>query len=261
MEFRLKKKYDDDVYRKILTVIKAFGAIKTENGWYLARAKYKALVDSLILNVGEDPTEPLYIPSDLHQVIIQEDKITKELAEILRKAQYDFEMGIWSMDDAVFEAFTNYCEQNNINFYIVKDSEKVNIFEKESILSKLDYIENEVERTHYRSFLDDLILIGLLRKLNDNQIKIAEALKTHVDKIYEDITVKNTKDDTVVFYYKKLDPLLLYITDNVVGKRTIILRPEDMITVPREVAEELVKLGKGDIIEPKGTGTQGSKGT
>ena len=90
MEFRLKKKYDDDVYRKILTVIKAFGAIKTENGWYLARAKYKSLVDSLILNIGEDPTEPLYIPSDLHQVIIQEDKITKELAEILRKAQYDF---------------------------------------------------------------------------------------------------------------------------------------------------------------------------
>jgi len=260
MEFKLKKKYDDDVYRKILTVIKAFGAIKTENGWYLARAKYKSLVDSLILNIGEDPTEPLYIPSDLHQVIVQEDKITKELAEILRKAQYDFEMGIWTMDDAVFEAFTNYCEQNNINFYVVRDAEKVNIFEKESILSKLDYIENEVERTHYRSFLDDLILIGLLRKINDNQIKIAEALKTHVDKIYEDITVKNAKD-TVVFYYKKLDPMLLYITDNVVGKRTIILRGEDMITLEREVAEELEKLGKGEIIEPKGTGTQGSKGT
>ena len=142
----------------------------------------------------------------------------------------------------------------------MKDSEKVNIFEKESILSKLDYIENEVERTHYRSFLDDLILIGLLRKLNDNQIKIAEALKTQVDKIYEDITVRNAKDDTVVFYYKKLDPMLLYITDNIIGKRTIILRPEDMITLQREVAEELVKLGKGDIIEPKGTGTQGSKG-
>jgi len=260
MEFRLKKTYSDDDYRKILTVINAFKAIKTENGWYLGRAKYKTLVDSLILNIGEDPTDPLYIPSYVHQVTLQDDKINKDLSAILRKAQYDFDTGIWSMNDEIFKLFTQYCEQNNINFYVVKDSEKVDIFEKETILSKLEYIENEVERTHYRSLLDNLTLEGLLRKLNDNQIKIAEALKTKVDKIYEEVTVKEDNGDTVTFYYISIEPMILYISSED-GKRTIVLYREDLVTLPRQVAEELVKLKRGRILEPKRTGTQGPEGT
>jgi hypothetical protein len=261
MEFKLKKTYSDEDYKKILTVINAFKAIKTDNGWYLGKTKYRALVDSLILNFGEDPTDPLYIPSYVHQVTLQDDKINKDLSAILRKAQYDFDTGIWSMNDEVFKLFTQYCEQNNINFYVVKDSEKVDIYEKETILSKLEYIENEVERTHYHSLLDNLTLEGLLRKLNDNQIKIAEALKMKVDKIYEEVTVKDGKDDTVVFYYTKFEPLMLFITDEVEGKRTVILRPQDLITLHRQVAEQLVKLKKGEIVEPKRTGTQGPEGT
>jgi len=261
MEFRLKKKYSDEDYMKILSIINAFRAIKTENGWYLGREKYKALVDSFKLNIGEDPTDPLYIPSDVHQVTLQNDKIDKDLSTILRKAQYDFDTGIWSMNDDVFKLFTDYCEQHDINFYVVKDSEKVDIYEKETILSKLDYIEHEVERTRYHSILDSLTLEGLLRKLNDNQIKIAEALKTKVDKIYEEVTVKEGDDETVIFHYTKYEPLILCINDEVEGKRTVFLRPQDLITLHRQTAEELVKLKVGEIVESKRTGTQGPEGT
>ena len=260
MEFRLKKTYSEEDYRKILTIINAFRAIKTENGWYLGREKYKALVDSFKLNIGEDPTEPLYIPSYVHQVIIQEDKITKDLAAILKKAQYDFDMGIWSMNDELFKLFTQYCEQNNISFYVVKDSEKVDIFEKEIILSKLEYIENELERIHSSYYLDNLTLEELLKSLNENQIKIAEALKIKVDKVYEEVTVKENNGDKVTFYYISTEPMILFIF-NEDGKRTIALHKEDLVTLPRQVAEELVKLNRGKILESKGTGTQGPEGT
>lgn len=259
MEFRLNRRYEDEEYRKILMIIKSFKAIKTENGWYLPSSMYKSMVEAFKLNIGYDPTEPMYGMNELYHVIFK-DKVDKpEMADILRKAQFDPDTGIFVMDAGTFKHFAEFCEDNSIKYYLLQDAEKTDVWEKETTLSLLRDIKDEMEKFDYRSILSTDALFQILRSLNDNQIKLAQLIGEKIKKLYEEIEVEKETGDKVMFYYLSLDPVMLIVRRGQ-EQSVFYLKSEDIITLDRNVAEQLVKMKRGKILEEKRTGTEGEEG-
>jgi hypothetical protein len=254
MQFQLKQRYDEEVYRKIIGIIKAFKAVRTyDDSWYLTTGMYRSMVQAMILNLGFDPTEPLYEPTSLHQVLVQGEYNAPEYLEIIKKAQFDADTGILTMDDDTFSVFAQYCEKNGIKYYLLQDADKVDVWEKETTLSLLADLKREIESFNYRAVLSSIDLAGILRTVNDNQIAIAKKIDMEVRKIYTEVEVKNEpeKPPNVIFHYLSIDPMILYVKDD--GNTTVeILRFQDILTLRKDVALELVKLKKGEIIEEKG---------
>jgi len=251
MEFKLKKRYEENIYRKILGIMRAFRAIKSyDDYWYLPIGMYKSLVQAMQLNLGFDPTDPLYEPTPLHQVLVKGEYNDQEFIEIIRKGQLDPETGILTMDDDTFSLFTQYCEKKGIKYSILQDAEKVDVWEKETIFSLLSDLRKDMESFNYRSVLSSMDLESILRTLNDNQLKIAEKLDVEIKKIYAEIQVKPEETEQVMFRYLSIDPLILYIKDEGITT-TQVLRFQDILTLRKDVATELVNMKKGEIIEEK----------
>lgn len=248
MEFKLNRYFNEEEYNSILRIIKSFHAIKTDNGWYMTSSMYKSMVNAFIINIGYDPTEPIYGLTELYQVIVK-DVDNPEFANIVKKAQFDEDTGILTMDETTFKQFADFCTNNNIKFYMLKDADKIDIWEKETTMSLLHDIREEMEHFNYKTVLSSEELLGLLKVINENQLKIAESSGIKVKKIYDEIETHNTKE-TVHFIYNSIDPMILYIKDDGITN-TAVLRHQDILTLDRDVAEELVKLKKGEIIEKK----------
>ncbi|MGC8699228.1 MAG: hypothetical protein ACP5RE_03535 [Candidatus Acidifodinimicrobium sp.] len=251
MEFKLKKYYEGEEYNQILRIIKSFKGIKTDNGWYMTTSMYRSMVEAMKINLGDNPTEPVYGMTELYQVLLK-DKVEKpELAAIIKQAQFDPDIGVLTMNEEVFQKFTDFCEKNGVKYYILKDADKIDVWEKETTMSLLYDIRKEMEAFNYRAILSSTELTDMLRIINENQEKLAKDIGVNVKKIYQDVQT-GKEPETVLFIYKSIDPIILYVKDEDVTD-TKILRFQDILTLRKDVAEELVKLKKGEIIEEKGT--------
>lgn len=252
VEFNLDKQYDRKEYKKIVTIIESFKPIRTQRGnWWLEDSKIKTLRDALEMNLGYNPIELLSPITELHQILIP--KINEKAAEILINANMDPETGIYTMDEKTFEQWSKFAFENDIEYYDLHTPEKIEIWEKESVLSMLLEIQERIEKLTESFASTNFAYESFLRQINDNQITLAEKLDTKIKKIHE--TIKTATKDTVVFRYTQSDAMMLFIDDDGL-KRTIMLRYQDILTLPRDVAEELMKMGKGEIIEAKRTGEE-----
>ncbi len=249
MEFKLKKYYEGEEYNQILRIIKSFKGIKTDNGWYMSVSMYRSMVEAMMINLGDNPTEPVYGLTDLYQVILKDKVENPELATIIKQAQFDPDTGVLTMNEDVFQKFADFCEKNDVKYYLLKDADKIDVWEKETTMSLLHDIRKEMESFNYRVVLSGTELTDLLRVINENQEKLAKDLGINIKKIYQDVQV-GKEPEIVHFIYNSIDPMILYIKDEDITD-TKILRFQDILTLRRDVAEELVKLKKGEIIEKK----------
>lgn len=254
MMFKLKEKYNDRAYKKILTIIKAFNAVRTDEGWYITTEMYKSMVNAFKVNLGFDPTEPIYGYTALHQVILKDKVEDPEVLSVVRKSQFDPDTGIITMDEKTYKEFDELCYQKGINYYLLNESDKLHAWENETALSLLKDIKEEVETFNYRIYLNNDVLIRFIREIDKSLKVIADACNVRIRNMSVEVSASGD-GQTVIFYYKAFQPVIVFH-----GEKRYVLNHEDIITLEKAVADELVKLGLGEIIEKKGTGSQGEEG-
>ncbi len=255
MMFRLKDKYNDSTYKKILSIIKSFNAVKTDDGWYITTKMYESMVNAFKINLGFDPTEPVYGFTSAYQIMLKDKVEDPDVLSIIRKSQFDPDTGIITMDEKTFKEFDAKCYEKNIKYYLLNDSDKIHTWENESALILLKNIKEDVETFNYRLYLNNDVLIKFISEIDKNMQVIADALNVKIRRLSMELQ-EPENEQIVTFYYKAYQPMIV-----LVGKRKYVLNQEDIVTMERSVAEELVKMKAGEIIEEKKSGSEGEEGT